>query len=1011
MNPSARRPFLLPAALVGWVLGSWALQFVLDGSVAQHVMANVVETASPMLATVVCWRVGRHQGAAWRWLAGAAAMWTVGSVTWTCYVAFAQDTLPFPSFADVGFVAFFVPATVAVLRLHERPPRGADLVRTLLDAALVAGSLTVVLWFAILGAAHRSDEPFTILLSVGYVIGDIALLSLAISAFRRSIGRRPDLLALCVALALLTMGDGMFSYQEATGSYVGHWVPDLGWIGAFSMLAYAALLARDATPGPVVPRGSASELVRTALLFGPYLAAVVMSAGQLVTDGHLDGANGWTAVGLAGVAFARQVAAQVERDQLTRHLRHRVDELTRSQARFFSVFDESIDAHLLIDGHGTIQVASRSLLDLTGLTIDELRTKRFSDVVVPDDIAAARAALRSVRAGSRTGSVLLRLRTPRGIRHIEATLTNLLDNPAVDALLVGCRDLTDRVRQDEELEASQSRFRASFDHAQIGMVVLDADGTINRMNAAMVAMLGLDAPATGRPLTDLTDPADRQVIARISVPRRDGDAATRTEARLLGPGGRLVWTVISAATVTPPGEPDYVIAQLEDVTERREITRKLEHHARHDPLTGLANRTLFMAELTQTISAASESPRCAVAFVDLDRFKFVNDSLGHDFGDRLLCVVADRLRSAVRETDLIGRFGGDEFTVLLRDVPSAADARTALERIEQLVREPIVVHGVETFVSTSIGVAYASPVPAGIEPATAAEHLLADADTAMYRAKEAGRSRTEVFDGRRNRGPDRLSLANALHRALERDEFRVHYQPVVDVATAAVLGYEALVRWEREPGRLVPPAEFIHLAEDTGLIVPIGSWVLHTACEQAARWHEEARRAGRPAPTVAVNLSPRQFDGGDVVERVAMAIDATGIDPDALWLEITESALMRDTASTTTVLRDLRALGVHLSVDDFGTGYSSLSYLKRFPVEALKIDRSFTDGLGTEPEDTAIVTAVVGLAHALNVIAIAEGVETEAQLAHLRRLGCDHAQGYLFGRPAPADTARAAEHA
>ncbi|HEX9969879.1 MAG TPA: EAL domain-containing protein [Acidimicrobiales bacterium] len=419
------------------------------------------------------------------------------------------------------------------------------------------------------------------------------------------------------------------------------------------------------------------------------------------------------------------------------------------------------------------------------------------------------------------------------------------------------------------------------------------------------------------------------------------------------------------------------------------------HQATHDGLTGLPNRNLVIDRLTHAIARARRRPNTlAVLFIDLDRFKVVNDSLGHSVGDEVLVQVAQRLEAAVRPGDTVARLAGDEFVVVCEDVEGDCDVLALAERIAEAVAAPIPLYGRDAIITASIGIALASTD-------TRAEDLLRDADVAMYRAKERGRARLELFDAdMRTRMLQRLEIEHALRRALQRREFVLYYQPTVSVETGQVTSFEALLRWPDPERGLVMPDEFIPVAEENGLIVPLGRWALEEACRQLAEW-----RAVHPECAdlqVSVNLSARQFADPDLVPVVAGALRDAGLDPSGLWLEITESVLMEEAESTVETLRALRALGIHLSIDDFGTGYSSLSYLKRFPVDTLKIDRSFVDGLGTDAEDEAIVTAVVRLAQALELGVVAEGVETAAQLAELRRLGCTAVQGYYLGRPMPA---------
>jgi diguanylate cyclase (GGDEF)-like protein len=429
--------------------------------------------------------------------------------------------------------------------------------------------------------------------------------------------------------------------------------------------------------------------------------------------------------------------------------------------------------------------------------------------------------------------------------------------------------------------------------------------------------------------------------------------------------------------------------------ERKRAEVALAHQALHDPLTGLPNRALFLDRLENALARAQRgSAGIGVLFLDLDRFKVVNDSLGHEAGDRLLLDVANRLRGVVRPGDTVARFGGDEFTILC-DVRDERDAVLIAERVAAAVEAPFTLDDNEAFLTTSLGIALTT----GREEADA-EALIRDADAAMYRAKERGKSRYELFDSdMRSRAVDRLEVENALHGALDRGEFRIFYQPAVDLRTGEVIGVEALVRWQHPERGLVGPDQFIALTEETGLIVPLGSWVLREACRQWRRWED----SGTPTPRMSVNLSARQLGQPDLVDVVAEALQETGMDPGRLSLEITESTVLADTESALATLEALKRHGVRISLDDFGTGYSSLALLKRIPVDELKVDRSFVAGLGLDPQDSPIVSTVIGLAEALGLAAGAEGVETSAQAEELRRIGCLDAQGFYFARPQPPE--------
>ncbi|HKZ08739.1 MAG TPA: EAL domain-containing protein, partial [Methylomirabilota bacterium] len=441
--------------------------------------------------------------------------------------------------------------------------------------------------------------------------------------------------------------------------------------------------------------------------------------------------------------------------------------------------------------------------------------------------------------------------------------------------------------------------------------------------------------------------------------------------------------------------------QAQEINQFPQKLDLLTRQAFHDPLTAMPNRGLFMDRLAHALARTERRPQhVAVLFLDIDRFKVINDSLGHHVGDQILQELARRLAECVRPEDTVARLGGDEFAILLEDLDDVEGATAVAERVGRGLETPFVVEGREIVATMSVGVALNTRRP------IAPDELLRDADMAMYRAKSQGRNRYEVFDTDIDVAAPaihRLDLELDLRSAVARDEFRLHYQPVVHLETGRVAEFEALVRWQHKDRGLLAPEAFISLTEETGLIIPIGQWVLTEACRQARVWQEQ--RPSDPPLTIGVNLSARQLQDPNLVALVSRVLTDSGLDPRSLKLEITESVVMQDAPATLTTLHTLRDLGIRLAIDDFGTGYSSLGYLKRFPIDTLKIDRSFVEGITSDPEDTAIVQAVISVAKSLGLSVTAEGIETEEQLLRLRELGCDRGQGFYFGEPLAAEIA------
>jgi diguanylate cyclase (GGDEF)-like protein/PAS domain S-box-containing protein len=566
-------------------------------------------------------------------------------------------------------------------------------------------------------------------------------------------------------------------------------------------------------------------------------------------------------------------------------------------------------------------------------------------------------------------------------------------------------DFSDQTELDETpvttLRDTSEMFRVAFDYSAIGMALVFHTGGWHRVNRSLCEILGYsEAELLERDFQDFVHPDDRLTsMAKLEQLLRSKIATYQTEMRCIHKDGHVVWVMWSVSqALVEDSESVHLIYQLQSITDRKEAEERLLHDALHDTLTGLPNRALMLDHLKLTIARAKrrQDLKFAVLFLDLDRFKLVNDTLGHMAGDQLLVGFARRLESCLRPGDTIARVGGDEFTILLEDLTDEKEAVSVAERIHQELKLPFNLCGRDVFTTVSIGIAPGSL--AYNQP----DEILRDADTAMYRSKSLGKARHETFDEEMHaRSTDLLRMETDLRLAQEHNQFFINYQPIVALDDFHVCGFEALVRWQHPERGLISPQDFIPVAEEGGQILQIGQWVLRQACYQAKRWQEKFPSDENLYMTV--NLSAKQFAQPDLLDQVSSILDATGLDPNFLKLEITESVLMDDFDSAAAMLFKLRALGVRLSIDDFGTGYSSLTYLHRFPIDTLKIDRSFVSVL--DKDHLEIVRTILNLAENLDMDVVAEGVETQEQMSLLRNLSCQSGQGYFFSRPMTVEEA------
>jgi len=674
---------------------------------------------------------------------------------------------------------------------------------------------------------------------------------------------------------------------------------------------------------------------------------------------------------------------------------HNVTTMLRQRAlRYRALLDAASDLFVVMTHTGTVANVNRATLAFAHCERDEMVRDGIGRLLVPDDVAFFQNRVTRALSGE-TQSMMLRARAFHGVRWLSCTLSPMVPGLRTSNLLAVCRDVTDDRLAADTVRNSEARLRAVFNQAGIAIALLDLDGYFLEINPAVERLLGYDGVGLiGRRWNTFSPPEDLDgtdtMIDELRAHRREN---VTVEQRFVRNDGRVLWTTLTISRVDNPTGPAGLIAMLQDVTERRVLEAQLTWQAYHDPLTNLANRALFRERVNRALEQRGDAiGSVAVLFLDLDNFKTINDSMGHAAGDQLLFEVGRRLLNATRGCDTVARLGGDEFAILIDNVREASDCLRVSERILHSMEATVHLDGTDVTVGTSIGIVR----DAGGE---SADDILRNADVAMYNAKQQGKGRHSLFErGMHDKAVERLHLQNDLRDAIDSSEITLCYQPIVTLEDSVPRGFEALARWTHPEFGVVPPATFIPLAEETGIIVHLGRHILRRACDDAVSWN---LLPDLPHPIgVSVNISGRQLEDTTVVEHVREALELSGLSPSRLTLEITESALVHNSGTMRERLCELKDLGVSLAIDDFGTGYSSLSYIQQFPVDVLKIDRSFVEGLGrSNGTDAALARTIIALGASLQLRTVAEGVEVEAQRAILRELGCEFGQGYLYARP------------
>jgi diguanylate cyclase (GGDEF)-like protein/PAS domain S-box-containing protein len=991
-----RRPPLWIAylALGAALTAAYALQPPFQGS---GPVMNLLGL-STVVAIVVGVRLHRPRSfGPWRLFALGFLLFWFGDLYTYSYPLLLDRDVPFPSLGDASYVLVYPVLMAGLLLLIQR--RGGNGDRGgVIDGLILTVGLALPQWIALM-APYLHDEALSTvakLVSIAYPLGDVLLLAAAIRLTLDGGRRAPAFYLLSSSIVLLLATDFVYGLLILHGTYDHQLWLDIGWIGFYLLWGAAALHPSMAELEQRSPtRDSMLTRFRLALLTCASLVAPSISLVHDIQRRDLDmavvtGASialfGLVVVRMAGLV--RQQERSLGRERMLSGAgaalvgaasRAEIHEVAVGSAR--SLAGEGATALLCAAADGAVDLLAAAGDDQPGVAP---RTLPGPDIATVIDITPRRGASKQLVVSA----------PARPAPAVEAALRALATQVALALDSIALKEEMHRRR-------SEARFGSLVQHSSDLITVLGPSGEIAYQSPSIQRVLGYTPDeVAGRRFEELVDAGDRGRVAQLVASGAPDDAehVQAIECALIHrDGGRRAFEILMN-NLLEDEHVGGVVLNSRDVSERKRFEEELAHQAFHDGVTGLANRAFFAERVRYAIARGRREGRgLAVIFLDLDDFKTINDSLGHAAGDEVLIEVARRLDQSIRGADTAARFGGDEFAVLLEDVEHSQEAADAAERILDALSVPLVTGHKEIALRCSLGISVAEH-GADLD----ADEMIRDADAAMYIAKHDGKGGYRMFEPAMHEGVlARLELRTDLQRALVTEQFELHYQPVVRLADGAVTGVEALLRWRHPERGLVAPDNFIPIAEETGLIVPIGRWVLREGCRQARR----VLAAIDPShqPSMSINLSLKQMQQSDIVADVRDALTESGLEPRSLTLEITETVLMADTDLTVERLRELKDLGVRLALDDFGTGYSSLSYLSRFPVDILKMDRSFLRE-GATPDASGLANAVVALGTTLELEVVAEGIEFPEQWHSLRDLGCELGQGYFFARPMDVDS-------
>jgi diguanylate cyclase (GGDEF)-like protein/PAS domain S-box-containing protein len=971
---------------------------------------------------------------AWYLFAAGHTLFVIGDLFYYSASALFHIEVSFPSLGDFFYLSVY-PALVAglLVLIQRRNPRGDR--ASLIDALIISTGLALLAWVFLM-APHAHDAALTLvqkLVSIAYPGMDVLLLAVAVRLSVDNGTRRPALFLVVGSILSLLTADALLGILTLQGGYEEGGLLDIGWAAYYLLWGAAALhpsMRSIEKPAP----GRETRLTRgrlvmltAAAMFTPAVRVIQEIRGETVDEPVLIGGS----IALYGLVIARMWALlqQYERSVgRERSLREAGKALVAASSRE-EVYTAALEGMLSLvgPGHEARLTLHSSSGDLRVAACSGTATMTESDWIVryPDlSELDSRALLDGHTVELAVGSSGLQeaLKLPReidrllalplfvrgelrglffmaGAAHFSIQVKDTLQSLAANVSLA-----LESVALTEDLlrRQSEARFQSLVQNSSDLITVIEADSTIKYQSPSVEKVLGYQPEQLiGLRLGDMLHPHETdRVLSLLTEGLGGAGGGDVVDCRLRHRDGWWLHFEILRTNLLHDPNVGGIVLNGRDVSERKAFEDQLTHQAFHDPLTNLANRALFSDRVQHALSRqARESSGLAVIFIDLDDFKIINDSLGHGAGDGVLAEVGRRMNGCMRPMDTLARFGGDEFAVLLEDVAKPQEVAEVAERLLKGLEAPFSVENKEVFVRASMGIT----IVRGDEALTlGADELMRNADVAMYMAKRDGKGTYRVFEPAMHAGVvERLELKGDLQRAIEAGDLRLNYQPVVTMAGERIEGFEALVRWEHPTRGPIPPLQFIPLAEETGLIVPLGRWVLGEACRQARLIQD--RFPQDPPLGMAVNLSVRQLQHPVLVQQVVEALTESGLDPGSLTLEITESVLMSDAQSTIVRLGELKAVGVRLAVDDFGTGYSSLSYLSQFPVDILKIDRAFVRPVADGVEESALAAAIVKLGDALHLQTVAEGIEHRDQMSRLVQLGCDKGQGYYFAKPMELD--------